>query len=315
MRKTTLKLLTALVFTSAFCAASNAAEPEPERIRVGTYNMWVYDARDYDFQKKEAYNVFKYRSWKNSKDSLFFLVNEMHPDVLVMQEGCAETLNDVKKLLAKYCGKDYKIWYFLSDPNNGSRSSNIIIYRGDKLSISNRSAFWLSETPDVPSEGWDEKKHPRTCLCAVFTSKATGKKFFFMGTHAPLKPEANKASGKIFIEKEKELNPSGMVCVLTGDLNARLDKESPLLDTLKTWWHDSYDVNTGVKDPERGTHYGVGGDAGHPRCLDYVFIRSKNDDDYEVVDHSVVRKRYMIGGVKKNLPSDHCPIMIDIILK
>lgn len=312
MRNITLTLFAAAVFFVQPVRVS-AAEPEPERIRVGTYNMWVYDARDYDFQKKEAYKVFKYRSWKNSKDSLFFLVNEMHPDVFVMQEGCTETLNDVKKLMAKYCGKNYKVWYFMSDPKNGSKSSNILVYRADKFTISKRSAFWLSETPDVPSEGWNEKGHPRTCIAAMFTSKTSGRKFFFMGTHGPLKKEANQACAHLYVEKEKVLNPEGAVCVLTGDLNAKLGY--PMLDTLKTWWHDSYDVNTGEKDPERGTHYGVGGDAGHPSCFDYVFIRSGKGDDYEVVAHTVFRNRYVIGGVKKNLPSDHCPVMIDIILK
>lgn len=316
MKKTRyiLKVLSLAIFLVNFqLPQAYAGNPTEERIRVGTYNMWVYDARDYDFQKKKDYNVFKYRSWENSKDSLFFLINEMQPDVMVMQEGCMETLNEVKKLVAKYCGKNYKIWYFTSDPQHATKSSNLIIYRADKFNISHRSAFWLSETPDVPSEGWNEKGHPRTCISALFTSKATGKKFLFMGTHGPLKQEANQACGKIYVEKEKMLNPHGNVCILTGDLNAKLNY--PLLDTLKTRWHDAYDVNTGEKDPVRGTHYGVGGDAGQPNCYDYIFIRSGSDDDYEVVAHTVFRNRYLIGGVKKNLPSDHCPVMIDVILK
>ena len=54
-----------------------------------------------------------------------------------------------------------------------------IFYRKDRFTLIKNGDFWLSETPDQPSKGWDATCCNRICSWVQLTDNATGKNFYF----------------------------------------------------------------------------------------------------------------------------------------
>ena len=67
------------------------------------------------------------------------------------------------------------------DGKNGGEFSPVF-YRKDKFTVLERLDFWLSETPEKPSLGWDSAEN-RTCSGALFESLETGEKIAVFNTH------------------------------------------------------------------------------------------------------------------------------------
>lgn len=85
--------------------------------------------------------------------------------------------------------------------------------------------YWLSETPDVPSYGWDAACR-RTATWTLMKDKRNGKKFFFVNTHLDHKGvEARKKGLQLVVDKIAAMNPDGYPMVLTGDFNVTPDDE------------------------------------------------------------------------------------------
>ena len=62
--------------------------------------------------------------------------------------------------------------------------STPILWKKDKFECLKTGYFWLSDTPEVESRGWDELYNCyRICVYAILKEKATGKTFNFMNTH------------------------------------------------------------------------------------------------------------------------------------
>ena len=52
----------------------------------------------------------------------------------------------------------------------------------DRFILLDSGCFWLSETPDKPSVGWDAK-YPRICSWAQLQDRNTGNTLYFLNTH------------------------------------------------------------------------------------------------------------------------------------
>lgn len=60
--------------------------------------------------------------------------------------------------------------------------STAIMFRKDKYKLVDSGTFWLSETPDKVSKGWDAKYY-RTCTWVVLENKETGEQYAHINTH------------------------------------------------------------------------------------------------------------------------------------
>ena len=83
--------------------------------------------------------------------------------------------------------------------------------------------FWLSETPNEPSMGWDAACR-RTATWALMKDKKTGRKFYFVNTHLDhVGKEAQKKGLQLIVDRIQSINPQGYPMVLTGDFNITPD--------------------------------------------------------------------------------------------
>jgi endonuclease/exonuclease/phosphatase family metal-dependent hydrolase len=66
--------------------------------------------------------------------------------------------------------------------------------------------FWLSQTPDKPSKGWDATCCNRICSWGKFKEVKSGKTFYFFSVHFDHQGvEARRQSGFLMVQKIKEI--------------------------------------------------------------------------------------------------------------
>ena len=256
-------------------------------LKVMTYNMRLSLESD------------KENSWNNRKDDALALMSYYHPDYFGVQEAVPQQMVDIKTNL-----KDYDYVGVGRDDGKNQGEYSAIFYDKNKLEVLKSGTFWLSETPEKPSKGWDAA-YNRVCTYAFFKIKKSGKKFLVMNLHFDhVGDVARVNSSKLILEKIKELNPQNLPLTLTGDFNLTDDTEpikiiSQSLDNV--FYHSrkphygpvgtftAFDVNTVPKDR-----------------IDYIFVKG-----FEVQSNRTINDR------RENLlyPSDHYPILAEISFK
>ena len=107
-------------------------------LRLMTYNIRYATENDGDNQ------------WDNRKEFLSEQLQFFAPDVFGIQEGLQHQVNYLDGQLDNYSfvgvGRD-------DGASKGEYCA--IYYNTDKFQVLDHGTFWLSETPDVVSKGWD----------------------------------------------------------------------------------------------------------------------------------------------------------------
>ena len=141
--------------------------------------------------------------------------------------------------------------------------------------------FWLSETPEVSSLGWDGR-YPRVTSWACFEEKATGKRFAFVNTHLDHRGEMARREGiKLICRFVKQRFGADMPLVLMGDFNARPD--SPTIATANDLLKDSRHVAKCSTDAPTLHDFGQS----EPRIIDYIYLTDNmNCTSFDIVRES-----------------------------
>ncbi|MBO5936729.1 MAG: endonuclease/exonuclease/phosphatase family protein [Clostridia bacterium] len=175
--------------------------------------------------------------------------------------------------------------------------STAIMYRKDKYKLIDWGTFWLSETPYVPSIGWDAN-YARTCTWAILENKETGMQYAHFNTHLDNGGWDARLNGlAMILERIKEYD---MPVVLTGDFN--FTKGTAAYRQLTA---DMTDVSSVAQTADSGgTAHGYAGGIG-TSPIDFICINDKIDT---VKTYKIIRDKYNDRYV-----SDHYPIYSDMV--
>ena len=311
---TCMKRLLLLLTILATIVAANAKKPQSAvlNLRIGTYNIWSNQVRESCVRKGKTAAE---RGWDSSKKALVNQIVELNCDVMGLQEVTPVCLDDLKKLLKKGKGKKYAIWWENSYPEGQRSVGNAVLYNKKRFNISQQNIYYISPTPEVRSNGWDEKRFYRAALATVVTEKASGRKFFLLATHCPLGKEANGHAGRLLVEFDKNYNTEGLPAIALGDMNAR--PNTPFHKTMRAHYDDCALVAK-EKAGSPGTYNSTKDSdkllAMPHRRIDHIYVHSTDKGKFEVQKYEVANKRYKIGNAE-HYPSDHCPVVVDLKLK
>lgn len=244
-------------------------------------------------------------------------------DIFGTQEGFKSQLEELKALLPGY---DYVGSGREDGVDKGEHSA--IFYLADLFEVVDKGDFWLSETPEKPSIGWDAVL-PRICSWAHFRHKPSGKEFLFFNLHMDhVGKKARVESGKLVKQKIEELG-KGIPAFLTGDFNVDQTHESYATLTSDGRLLDSYECS-GFRYAPNGTFNNYHTDWFTDSRIDHIFVTP----DIMVEKYGVLTDTYrtpLPGKSKKNraanfpaevsaenwqarTPSDHFPIKATVIL-
>ncbi len=273
------------------CAVkSKVSISEKRTVKVSSYNI-RYNAKA---------DITNGNGWSKRKSEVAKLIQKYQFEIIGTQEGDFSQMNDLKELLPEFnqVSKPY-----------GGKTNDIhtcsILFKSSLFELLDEGVFWLSQTPDVPSIGWDATDQ-RICQWAKFKSKQTGEVFYFFNAHFYWqKEEARLQSGSLMVKKIKEIaGKSPVIC--TGDFNSTV--ETNQIKAIKEQYQDAYDVSKGGRKGVEGTNIAGGVFTGPSKGrIDYVFV-SKNIQvlDYEVYSDVYDGNRY---------PSDHLPVGVTLMFE
>lgn len=233
--------------------------------------------------------------WDYRKQASVNMVEREQPTVMGIQEGCPGQVAFLDANLPHYkrigVGRD-----------DGAAKGEMmaIYYDTTKVEVGRNGTFWLSETPDSVSRGWDGACK-RTCTWGFFTVKRTGKQFCYFNTHLDHRGKQARAEGmKLIVAKIGEIVPEGMPVFLTADFNS--DTANPIYDPLKAVMSDARE--TAPETDRGGTYNGWGRKDGEAVVIDHIFYRHAGADRF-----AVLRGDYGAPYI-----SDHYPVVLDAVL-
>ncbi len=152
------------------------------------------------------------------EDKVVKIIKETNPDSFGVQEATPEWMDALTAKLDDYA-------FVGVGREDGKREGEFsaVFYKKEKFTVSESGTFWLSETPDVPSMGWDARCF-RVCTWAKLCEKATGKIFVHINTHLDHVGVTARVEGVKMI-KAKAASFGGTPVVCTGDFNVQQDTD------------------------------------------------------------------------------------------
>ena len=157
-------------------------------------------------------------SWEYRYPATALMLQDQMPDVFGVQEAFEFQIRFIEDNFADYdsvgVGRD----------NGKSEGEFMSIFWNKKtVKMVKWGTFWLSETPEKPSKGWDAACK-RTATWALMKDKNTGKMFYFVNTHLDHRgSEARRQGLNLIVSRIDEINQKGYPMVLTGDFNMKPD--------------------------------------------------------------------------------------------
>ncbi|MBQ8210478.1 MAG: endonuclease/exonuclease/phosphatase family protein [Clostridia bacterium] len=188
--------------------------------------------------------------------------------------------------------------------NNGKNSGeySAIFYLKDKYELIDSGTFWLSETPDEPSKGWDAS-FKRICTWAVLENKATGERYAHFNAHFDHKGvEARKNSVDLILSKISEYGD--IPVVFTADMNIEEGTEAYTRMLADGTLTDA--KYTAEETMDYLTFHNLTPSENETKILDYVMI----NDEFDAEVYKVVT-----AGFDGKYVSDHFPVYADLNLK
>lgn len=280
MKKIALNLLAMMMIATASFAQKTAT------IHVASYNLRYNTPND------------GINAWPNRKENVKALIRFHEFDIFGVQEALAGQLKDVAELPEfAYYGKGR------DDGKEGGEHS-AIFYKKDRFKLLKSGDFWLSETPDKPSLGWDATCCNRICSWGQFEDLSTKKKFYFFNVHFDHQgKEARRQSGHLMVKKIKEI-AGNATTILTGDFNSTPDTEQ--IKTISELLNDTHNVTKQPPYGPEGTFNSFKFDAEMKARIDYIFV-SKNVD--------VLKYGVLTDAKEQRYPSDHQPVLVKVEIK
>lgn len=210
-------LFFALIPLMAFSCKSNKA---PETLPVMSFNVRYGTANDGE------------HVWTNRRDAACAMIMDQRPAVFGVQEALDFQLDYfVEKCPMYKCvgvGREDGV-------HEGEHMS--VFYDTERVELKDWGTYWLSETPEVPSFGWDAACK-RTATWTLLTDKVTGKDFYFVNTHLDHVGKEARLNGLVLVvDRIKAMNPEGNPMILTGDMNVTPD--DPCLTELRKLMSDA----------------------------------------------------------------------------
>lgn len=253
---------------------------ENEGLKVMSYNIRLGSAQDGT------------NSWALRYSATEEMLKDQKPDVLGVQEALEYQIRYIEDM----CGYES---VGVGRENGKAEGEHMSIFWNKKtLKMLKWGTFWLSETPQKPSMGWDAACF-RTATWALMKDKRTGKKFYFVNTHLDHKgAEAQKNGLNLIMDKIAEINAEGLPMVLTGDFN--MEPSNPNLAELDARMQSARKI--AAQTDSHATYNGWGKSS---TMIDYIYVSGFSS----CPEYQTVTKRYK----DRKFISDHYPIFARLI--
>ncbi|MGL2962514.1 endonuclease/exonuclease/phosphatase family protein [Flavobacterium sp. RSB2_4_14] len=236
-------------------------------------------------------------TWVNRNEFLCAQLAFYEPDIFGIQEALPNQVIDIKSALPIYncvgIGRD----------GIEKGESSTIFFNKERFELLTENTFWLSETPEIISKGWDAALN-RICTYVLLKDKKTKQSFWVFNTHLDHQGEIARTKGiDVILFKIKTLNTKNYPVIFMGDFNSEPTEER--IVNLKKIMIDSQEISEQKPFGLTGTFNGFKHNEAVTKRIDYIFLSKEN--------HFKVKK-YAVLSDSKDLkyPSDHLPVYVEL---
>ncbi len=271
------------MLVAMLAAFPHFASAQTSELKVMSYNIRLSSAKDGT------------NSWMYRCPATLEMLEDQQPDVF----GVQEALGDQIRFLEEFT-KDYDCVGVGRDDGRKKGEYMSIFWNKKTVKMLKWGTFWLSETPEKPSKGWDAAC-VRTATWALMRDKRTGKKFYFVNTHLDhVGVEARRNGLDLIVDRIAEINKEGLPMILAGDFNMK--PSAPELKELDARMKSARKV--ALKTDSHNTYNGWG-KAKADDVIDYIYISGFSS----CPEYRTVTKKYS----DRTYVSDHYPIIARLI--
>jgi endonuclease/exonuclease/phosphatase family metal-dependent hydrolase len=256
-----------------------------QNLKMMTYNIRLDVASDGE------------NAWPNRKDFFTSQIQFYSPDIFGVQEATPNQVIDIASVLSDYNK------FGIGREEGGTGEACTIYYKKNRFKVLESNTFWLSETPNLVSRGWDAACN-RVCTYGLFKDLKTKQIFWVFNIHLDHIGEQARIKGvQLVLSKMKELNTKKYPAFLMGDFNS--EPNTPQISEIKKVMDDTRDISQEKPFGPAGTFNNFNHNQPVTLLIDYIFI-SKNS--------KLKIKKHAVLSDSKDLkyPSDHLPVLIEI---
>ena len=234
----------AVILLAALAAGSCSRKAE---IGVMSYNIRLGVAND------------STNSWEIRKPATKTMLDNLKPEVFGVQEAYDFQVDYILQQCPRYkavgVGREDGV-------REGEHMS--VFFDTKRIELLDWGTYWLSETPDVPSFGWDAACK-RTATWTLLKERRSGRRFWFVNTHLDHVGVVARREGLALISRNiSAMNPEGLPMILTGDFNVTPD--NPGLEGIRAQM--SYARETAGRTDDTGSYNGWGKAS---EVIDYIW--------------------------------------------
>lgn len=243
-------------------------------------------------------------AWPYRKEKVAGLLHFHKTDIAGLQEVLKSQLNDLALLMPDFG------WFGVGRTDGDSLGEYApVFYRKTRFKVLEWDAFWLSETPDIPSKGWDAALN-RIVTWGAMEDRHSGKRFYIFNTHFDHMGETARQESAVLLLNKVESIAGPAPAVITGDFNFTSTSDPyQILTDASDPWH----IRDALQVSER-PHYGpvsTFGGGFDEACkdgekIDYIYVKNQ----VRVIRHGILTDSW--AGI---CPSDHMPVFSEITIR
>jgi endonuclease/exonuclease/phosphatase family metal-dependent hydrolase len=230
-------------------------------------------------------------AWPNRREWVRDLLDYHELDIVGVQETLAHQVDFLAqgRFATVGVGRD-----------DGKRAGEFsaILYDQKRFERLQDNTFWLSETPEQPSKGWDADLN-RVCSWVRLRDRTTDRTFFVFNTHFDHRGQVARERSAELILQQTEAIAGAEPFFVMGDFN--LTPETPPIRRLSAALRNARDVTEAKPYGPAGTFNGFDIQRPLESPIDYIFVNRP----VRVLRFAVLPDNW---GLR--YPSDHLPVAI-----
>ena len=254
---------------------------EGDELKVISFNIRYNGWGDIDGENR----------WANRRDAMVRMIEEEQPAALGLQEALLDQLQYLDSCLPQY----RRVGVGRDDGREGGEFM-VIYYDTARLELTGSDTWWLSDSAEVPSYGWDAACR-RTVTKAAFRDRRSGRCFDYFNTHLDHVGQTARAESARMVAALVDGHCFDKPAIVGGDMNTTID------DTIfrSLYAVGLQDARTLTDSTSHAITYNAFGQ-NDGAVIDHFFVR----------DVKVLRFRTLNGDYGVPYISDHYPIEVTI---